>query len=432
MKKVVALLTTMAMVFSLTACGGNPGAQENNKNQGNAGSGGKQNVTLRVWGAEEDQTMLQGMIDSFKEQYQDQANFTIELGVESEADAKDDVLTDIEAAADVYALASDQIPDLVKAGALQSIDAMDAVLQKYAGKSVEDVKNANSAGSVESATYQDTLYAFPMTADNGYFLFYDSNIVSPEEAQSWDSMLAAADAAGKKVGMTMASGWYNASFFYAAGFTTGLNEDGTTTIDWNGKADYTGVEVVQAMLNITSHNAFLPVADGDLGNQIASGKLAAVVSGVWDAGAAQTSFGDGYAATKLPTFTIAGEQLQQGSAVGCKLVAVNAYSKNAGWATLLADWLTNEQNQVIRFEKRELGPSNINAASSEAVSENIAIAALTEQLQYGVIQEAGGKFWDPTATFGEKIAQGQLAADDEAAIQKALDELVDGVSAPLE
>ena len=59
--------------------------------------------------------------------------------------------------------------------------------------------------------------------------------------------------------MTLASGWYNASFFYGAGFTTGLNDDGTTTMDWNGtSADgYTGVDVVKGMLDIASNSAFM-------------------------------------------------------------------------------------------------------------------------------------------------------------------------------
>ena len=84
----------------------------------------KQDVTLRMWGAEEDQPMLQGMIDSFKEHYADYANFDIQLGTESESTAKDTVLTDIEAAADVYSFASDQLIDLVNAGALRSVDDM--------------------------------------------------------------------------------------------------------------------------------------------------------------------------------------------------------------------------------------------------------------------------------------------------------------------
>lgn len=445
MKKLLAILLTLAMTASLVACGGGDqgedtsvadSGQETSVEESKAEDttpAEKQDVSLRMWGAEEDQAMLQGMIDTFIDYYSEYANITVELGVESESTAKDTVLTDIEAAADVYAYASDQLFDLVNAGALQSIDDMEEVLSNYAGKSVADIKSANASGSVEAATGTDgKLYGFPMSADNGYFLYYDSSVVSEEDVKSWDSLLAAADAAGKKVGMTLASGWYNASFFYGAGFTTGLNEDGTTSIDWAGTADYTGVQVVQGMMGIASSPAFLPIADGDISNQIASGDLCAAVSGTWDATAAQAAFGDGYAATKLPTYTVNGEQVQQGSVAGFKQVGVNAYSQNVGWAALLADWITNEENQAIRFATREIGPSNINVAASDEVASNIAISALSEQSAYGVVQLVGGKFWDPSATFGEIIAQGQLSADDEAGIQAALDSLTEGVTAPIE
>ena len=445
MKKLVALAMSLTMAFSLVACGNSdasthagtdtasPSAATTEAAQ-QAAPTEKADVALRMWGAEEDQTMLQGMIDSFVANYADVANITVELGVKSEADTKDTVLTDIEAAADVYAFASDQLRELVKAGALQSIDDMDGALEAYASKSVADVKSANAPGSVDAATIDGTLYAFPMSADNGYFLYYDSTVITPEDAQSWDTLLAAAEAAGKQVGMTFASGWYNASFFYGAGFTTGVNDDGTTTMDWNGTSasGITGVQVVQGMLGISSSKAFLPIADGDISNQIASGKLCAVVSGTWDASAAQTAFGDGYAATKLPTYTCGDKQVQQGSVAGFKLVGVNKHASNVGWATLLADWITNEENQAIRFAEREIGPSNINVAGSDEVAANIAIAALAEQSAYGVVQEVGGKFWDPSKTFGELVAQGQLKADDEAGIQSALDDLVAGVSAPVE
>lgn len=286
-------------------------------------------------------------------------------------------------------------------------------------------------GAVGAATYNGAMYGFPMSADNGYFLFYDSNVLSEEDVANWDSLLAKAGEAGKKVGMTLASGWYNASFFYGAGFTTGLNEDGSTSIDFNGTADCSGVDVVKAMLNITSNSAFAAVADGDISNQIASGDLCAAVSGTWDAAAAQDAFGDGYAATKLPSFTAGGKEIQQGSVAGYKMVGVNAYSQNVGWAVLLADWITNEDSQAIRFAQREIGPSNINVAASEQVAANVAIAALAEQSAYGVVQNVGGNYWDPAATFGEMIAQGQIANDD-AAIQEALDTMVEGVTAPVQ
>lgn len=426
-KKLISMLVSAAMVSVLLA-----GCSSGSSDEPAADSGEKQNVSLTLWGAEEDQALLQNLIDSFKEEYADVANFDISLGVESESTAKDTVLTDAEAAADVYAFASDQLPDLVKAGALQSIDEMEEALTAYTNKTVDDIKNANTESSVEAATYDDTLYAFPMTADNGYFLFYDSTVVSEEDVATWDGLLAAAQASGKRVAMTLASGWYNASFFYSAGFTTGLNEDGSTTMDWNGEADYTGVEVTQAMLNIASNPAFMAVADGDISNQIASGQLCAAVSGTWDATAAQEAFGDGYAATKLPTFTIAGAQLQQASVAGYKLVGVNAHSENAGWAALLADWITNEAAQQQRFDEREIGPSNNTVLESDAVKENTALAALAAQNEFGVVQMAGQNYWDPAATFGEMIAEGELNADDTAGIQSALDTLVEGVTAPIQ
>lgn len=430
-KKVLALGLVGAMAISMAACG-KTSSSTNNGGSGNSGTS-NETVSLRVWGGEEDQNLLKELVEKFKTTYPDQ-KFNIEIGVESEATAKDTILTDVEAAADVFAFASDQIVDLNNAKALANIEDMDSALQNYAKKSIADVKAANGEGSVEAASIDGKLMAFPMTGGNGYFLYYDSSVISEEDAATWDTLLAAADKAGKKVGMTLASGWYNASFFYGAGFTTGLNDDGTTAIDFNGtsKDGYTGVQVTQSMLNIASNKAFMAIADGDISNQIAGGTLAAVISGTWDAENAQKVFGDGYAATKLPTYTLDGKQVQQGSVSGYKLIGVNAYSKNVGWATVLAEFLTNEESQATRFEQRQLAPTNKNVAASDEVSKNVAIAASAAQDAYGVVQAVSAKYWDPTKTFGEMIAQGSLSATDEKAIQDALDTMVEGVKSAVE
>ena len=415
----------------MAACGKTSSSTDNG-GSGNAGTS-NETVSLRVWGGEEDQNLLKELVEKFKITYPDQ-KFDIEIGVESESTAKDTVLTDVEAAADVFAFASDQIVDLNNAKALANIEDMDAALQNYAKKSVADIKAANGDGSVEAASIDGKLMAFPMTGGNGYFLYYDSSVISDEDAATWDTLLAAADKAGKKVGMTLASGWYNASFFYGAGFTTGLNDDGTTAIDFNGtsKDGYTGVQVTQSMLNIASNKAFMAIADGDVSNQIAGGTLAAVISGTWDAENAQKVFGDGYAAAKLPTYTLDGKQVQQGSVSGYKFLGVNAYSKNVGWATVLAEFLTNEESQATRFEQRQLAPTNKKVAASDEVSKNVAIAASAAQDAYGVIQTVSAKYWDPAKTFGEMIAQGSISATDEKAIQDALDTMVEGAKAAVE
>ncbi len=414
MKKIVTLVLALAMLLCMAGVGAVAEAP----------------ITLRVWGAEEDQTYLAERIEAFKAAYPDY-NFEIQLGVESESTAKDTILTDVQAAADVYAFASDQLPDLVKAGAIMDLTTLEPVLTQMTGKTLEDIKAANVAGAISAASYEDKLYAFPFASD-GFFMFYDPDYISAEQAQSWDTLLDAADAAGMKVGMTLASGWYNACFFYGAGFSTVLNADGTTTIDWNGTSPdgISGVQVVKAMQAIAGHPAFMAVADGDISNQISGGKLAAVISGTWDTDLVAKVFGDDYMATKLPSMNIDGTVVPTRGVVSFKCIGVNGMSPMAPWGVVLADFLTNEESQVARFEARSIPPTNVAAAASEAVQSNKGVVGLTEAAEIGIVQTVGGKYWDPCASFGEQIAQGTIGSDD-AAIQTALDQLVEGVNSPL-
>lgn len=443
-KKLLSMLLCATMVATMTTgCGDSSGdnnggssdskgSSETTGGQGsNAGGGSDETVKLTLWGAEEDQDYLKEVVSKFESAYSDQ-KFDIQIGVESESTAKDTVLTDIEAAADVYSFASDQLADLVRAGALAALDDVSEVLTR-AEKTLDDVKSANAPDSIEAASQNGKMYGFPTGGANTYFLYYDSSVISEEDAKTWDSLLAAASKGKKKVGMTLNSGWYNASFFYGAGFKTGLNEDGTTTMDWNGKSadGIEGVDVVKSMLDITSNPAFMPVPDGQISNAIASGDLCAVISGAWDSGNAEKVWGDGYAATKLPTYTLGKKQIQMAPAYGYKFEAVNAYSKNTGWAVLLAEFISNEESQKLYFDMKQQPPTNLNVLASDAIKQDKAIAAATSEGDIGVIQAVGQKYWDTTKTFGEMIAKGKIKAKDNKAIQKALDNLVEGVTAPL-
>ena len=423
-KKVLCGFLAVAMTAAMVGCGSKADAPADDAaattddaaaTEDEAPAASSETVALTVWAAEEDQDLTADLVEKFKAANPDQT-FDIQIGVASESTAKDTILVDPTAAADVFAFASDQIVDLVNAKVLQPVQDTDTVTSE------------NIPGSIEAATVGGTLYAYPFAADNGYFMYYDSSVIT--DPSNWDAILADAAAAGKKVGMTLASGWYNAGFFYGAGFTTQLNEDGSTTMDWNGtSADgIKGVDVVQAMLDIAANPAFQAIADGDLSNQIATGEYAAIVDGTWDAGAVQTAFGDGYAAGALPSFTCAGQQVPMGSAAGYKFIGVNANSAQVGWAMELAKYLTNADSQITRFAERQIGPSNVTVAESDDVKSNVAIAAVTAQNgANGVVQLVGGNYWDPSATFGETIAQGNPDGTD---LQELLDNLVAAVAQP--
>ena len=189
-KKIISMLLCATMVAAMaTGCGDKSGNDdktssgansETNGGSDNSGAGGgggsSETVDLRLWGAEEDQDYLQQVVSNFEKAYPDQ-KFNIEIGVESESTAKDTVLTDIEAAADVYSFASDQLADLVRAGALAAIDDVGEVLAK-ADKTLDDVKSANAPDSIEAATLDGKMYGFPTGGANTYFLYYDSSVIS--------------------------------------------------------------------------------------------------------------------------------------------------------------------------------------------------------------------------------------------------------------
>ncbi len=388
MKKLLAFALAAMMLFGLAASGLAEG----------------ETVTLKVWGSQEDQELLGVLVENFKAANPD-TTWDISLGVVGEPDAKARYLEDPAAAADVFAFSNDQLLDLVNADALYEVT-----------RNLDAIVAANSAGSIESATLDGVLYGYPMTADNGYFLYYDKSVLSEEDVQTLDGILAKANEAGKKVFMDVSNGWYIASFFLGAGCTLGLDENGKQTCDFNNEA---GVAAGEAIRAFTADPAFLTgddsVLTGGMGDTICAG-----VSGTWNAAAIQEKLGENYAACKLPTFTLNGEQVQMSSFIGTKLIGVNTQTAHPVEAMMLAEFLTNEEAQQLRFEMREIGPSNSNVAASEEVQANIALAALAEQSQYGVSQKyVLGNFWTPSEAFG--LAMENQSTDD---MQSLLDSMV--------
>lgn len=101
-------------------------------------------------------------------------------------------------------------------------------------------------------------------------------------------------------------------------------------------------------------------------------------------------------------------------------------SKNKDWACKLADWMTNEENQKIRFTERNQGPSNINAAASPDIKKVAAIQAVIDQSKYGTLQRVGNSYWDACKSFADTILSGNTGGLSE---QELMDVLVDGITA---
>lgn len=375
-------------------------------------------VEIDLWCSELEsyQTVMASLVEEFEAQYPD-VDFNITIGSCSEADTKDRVLEDVEAAADVFVFADDQLQELVNAGALQAVETTFTY----------DVATANSASTVEAASIDGTLYAYPLTASNGYFLFYDSSVFSDEDVASWDGILAKAEEAGVKVGMDVGNAWYLYGFFAGAGLELSMNEDQSNTCNWNATdTTPTGADVAEAVSAICANSAFVSCSNTDATASAANGEMKAFVDGTWDSSAFQDAYGEGFAATKLPTFTCAGEQVQMGSYAGYKFVGVNSYSDQIGWSMILAEYITNETSQAAIGAATGEGPANVVAASSEEILAQPALAALAAQAEYADLQRVGGAYWDPAASLGQNLVEGNNSD-----VQALLDEAVEGITQPV-
>ena len=372
-------------------------------------------VTLTIWAEEANFDLYNQMIESFKQQYPG-TQFEFKLELNADADTKKNVLGDIHNAGDIFTFADDQLSSLVAGGALAKVP------------NASVVKAANVEGAVNACSINDIMYAYPMSADNGYFLYYDKRYFTEEDVKTLDGILNVAAANGKKFSMEWTSGWYMYSFFGNTGLEFGINDDGVTNhCNWNTtEGSITGVDVTQSLLTIGTHPGFANISDSEFVANVQNGTVIAGVSGVWNAMEIQAAWGADYGAVKLPTYTVAGQQVQMSSFVGYKMVGVNAYSEHVDWALKFADWITNEQNQTLRFEVRNQGPSNINAAASDAVQKVPAIQAVMEQSEFGVLQRVGNNYWEPFTPYGETLVAGNPNGLE---LQEIIDTLVAGITA---
>lgn len=411
-KKSSIWLPAILMAVLLTGCQNNSPASLDEEQ-----ASGSDTVNLTVWGAEEDEELLRQIIDGFKAEYQGQADFQITYEPQSESHCMDALMEDLENGADVFAFADDQLNTLVAAGALEPVENADAV------------RATNLPEAVLAASVNNTLYALPLTADNGYFLYYNKQYFSEQDITSFDRMLEIAAEQDKKVSMEWSSGWYVYSLFGNTGLTVGLNDDGITNYcTWNStEGDIKGIDVARAMQNMAAHPGFISVDDAGFVEGVKDNTIIAGINGVWNAVTVEQAWGKNFGAAKLPSYTCAGKQVQMASFSGYKLIGVNAYSQNREWAAKLAEWITNEENQKLRFTLRGQGPSNTSAAASEEVQSAPAIAALLEQSEYSCLQRIGGNYWEPVSTFTADILSGNPSGK---GLQDRLDTMVEGITAP--
>ena len=371
---------------------------------------------VKIWVAEAAKDLTEKQIADFNANNEFGFTFNATIEAVSEADAATQMITDVEAGGDIYCFAQDQFARLVQAGALDPLGV----------KASETVIASNDAGTVAAATSGEQLYAYPLTADNGYFMYYDKSVIPEEDVDSLEKLIADCEAAQKYFAFEMqSSAWYLASFFFATGCHSvwQTDDDGSfISVDDTFNSDK-GLVAVKGMKKLVDSPYHLSAGGADQFNQNA----AILVSGTWDFAKVEEYLGDNMGVTDLPSFEVDGTEYHLGSFNGCKLLGVKPQVDEMKGAAIhkLAQYLTGAQCQMERFEALAWGPSNVEDQASEAVQANPGLAALIKQAPYSVPQgQIHGSWWDIAKVIGDDVKN----AEDEAGLQAALDNYYDKIA----
>ena len=352
---------------------------------------------VKIWVADNVVDFTNEQIAAFQAAHPEMSGYTFTVEAVGEGDAAGNMITDVEAGADIYAFAQDQIARLVTAGALEVVEDSNA----------EAIKAQNDAGAVGAATVGGTLYAYPLTSDNGYFLYYDKSVVT--DPSTLEGIVADCEAAGKNFYFEINSGWYQTAFFFGAGaeLTYDTDDAGNFTKCNSTYASDAGVVALKKIAELASSKSF------QNGSAISNAtNVGAIVDGTWDAQAAKDLFGDNYACAKLPTFTGAdGKTYQMSGFGGFKLLGVKPQEDEGKLAVCdaLAAFLSSEEVQLARYNAVGWGPSNLNAQKSDEVQADEALSALADQLQYTIPQgQYPGDYWSLATSLGDSVIAGEI------------------------
>lgn len=428
-KRVLALVMSTAMIASvLTACGGGNGdapaqdtnnaaadsnasadnnttaadsnaSADNNTTADNSAAGGETmdfgSGEIKIWVPDAVTGVTETLCNSFFEAHPEMNGYTVKIEPMGEGDAAGNVITDVEAAPDLYAFAQDQMARLVTAGALTTIN----------GDYATFVQESNDAGAAAAAKVGSEVYAFPLTSDNGYFMYYDKSVIT--DPSSLDQIIADCEAAGKNFYFDTGS-WYQTAFFFATGCELSFETDekGNFTSIKNTYASENGLKALKAIRAMSESKCYMDGSSvGDAVN------WAAIVDGTWDSSAAKDVLGDNYACAPLPKFTVDGETFQLGGFGGFKLMGVKPQAE-AGKLVVcleLAKYLSDTDAQLTRFNEVGWGPSNLKAQQDPAVQADEALSALGEQLQYTIPQgQYPNDYWSEADALGETICGGNF------------------------
>ena len=404
MKKIIALLMVVAMLFCFAGCGEEPTEPAGDDVvSGDEVAGDEEEAItceITVWAPSEDQSednpWLQTQCEAFAAEHPNW-DITFKYGVCPEGEAKATVTQDVDAAADVFCYANDNLADLIAAGAIAELG----------GKTAEFVTTNFGKTYVDSISDNGAVYGIPYES-NTWFMYYNTSIYSEDDVKSLETMLE------KGVVMfPLTNAWNIEAFYLATGaeFFGGVN-DNDAGINVGGE---NGLKATNYIVDLVANPNFKNGELADAMSGLADGTIAAAFSGTWDRTNAEEALGDNFGVAALPTITVDGTACQLKNFSGSKAFGVKATTEYPEVATALALYLAGESAQQARYEARGTIPA-LNSMAT-VLSDDPIVGVISEVYANCSIMQPYcanmGNWWTPAANMGTELNSGDITHDKE-------------------
>ncbi len=407
-KLMALLMVTTLIISSFAACGKKSGSDTDDNDAATKAPEATQavtpeDVTLNVWAPENQVTP--GTIDSMCKSFQalhPEWNIKFTVNTQGEDTAKDEILKDVSAAGDVFFFASDQLQELVNAGAIA----------KLGGSTEEMVKTTMAQSVVDTATVDGSIYAIPFT-HNTFFMYYDKTLLTEDDIKSLDTIMAKETAEGVyNFCFDSAGGWKLAAWYYGAGNTIygASATDYAAGCDWNNA---TGLAVTNYLIDLINNPKCAYADDVSLTELAAAHKIGAWFTGSWDYTTYKEALGDDLGVAVIPTFNLNGTDYQLKGFYGSKCIGVNAQAKYPEVAVAFAAYLGGEEMQKQRFVETAQVPTNLTVGESAEVQADAVAAVLVEEANIASVMQPStseftSRYWANVSAFATEIRSGDF------------------------
>ena len=435
LKKVLAALMVVTMTAAILVGCGSGNSSSGSASSGSSSSGSSssesapaqeapaevQDVALKVWCPQNqvDTKTMEQQQAAFAEAHPEY-NITWTTEIVGEDTAKEQILKDVGAAADVFFFANDQLEELVNAGAIA----------RLGGETETMVNETNAEAVVATAKVGDALYGIPFT-HNTFFMFYDKTLMDENDVKTLEGIVSK-DTADNVYNFYFesAGGWKLGAYYYGAGLSI-FGPDGSDLsagVDWNNE---TGVAVTNYLIDLINNPKVAYDGEISVSELIEDHRLGVWFDGSWNYDLYKGILGDDLGLGVIPTFNPDGNDYQLLGFYGSKCIGVNAQSKNMAAAVAFAAFLGNEENQMLRYELSGQIPTNLTVGADEKVtSDPLAAVIVAEANTASVAQPTNTTFstryWTYANAIPTEIRSGEITKDN---VQEKLDAFVSSMTA---